>query len=141
MSITSNKRELRKCPCGCEQQFPMYTGFLRYGEDNSTAFRAAHLAHADTGPHLWLALGSGPWFEDDERGCWLVLHSWLADGNLVTRVEEPGDSPFRPEDVFDERLLTRAEVMSHDGGLQWAMERGEQFAVEHRPTSDFFLNG
>jgi hypothetical protein len=137
MTITSSKHETRECPCGCAQPYSRYSGLMNYGEDSFVAFLAAHLYHADTGPHLWTALGSGPWIEGDDRGCWVVLHAWFTDEGLITRIEDPGASPFRDEDVLGERLLSRAEVLNHDGGKGWAIERHLQFRSEHEPTSLF----
>jgi hypothetical protein len=138
-TIHRSEREERACPCGCGQQFPLFKGRMDYGDDRSVLFRAAHLSHPATGPHLWLVLGSGAWFDDDERDCWVVLHVWLDDDNMVTRIEDAADSPFREGDVFDERLLTRAEVQAKEGAAEWAIDRRVEFAVRHEETAAFFL--
>jgi hypothetical protein len=112
---------------------------MPYGKDHEVAFRAAQMFHAATGPHVWLLLGSGPWFRDDTRGCWVVIHSWIADGNVVTRIEDPIASPFREEDVFGERLLMRAEVLNQKGGAEWALERNGELLIELEQTAAFLV--
>jgi hypothetical protein len=135
VSIERISTELRTCACGCAQVFPFYTGLLRYQTDRTVAFRAAHLFHS--GPHLWLLLGSGPWFKDDLRGCWLNLHTWIAEGKVIGRIEEPEESPFLEGDVFGERRLTRAEVLAQEGALDWAIARRDELVQLHEPTRNF----
>jgi len=110
---------------------------LRYGLDNLLAFHAAHLSHEDGGPHLWLLLGSGPWFSDHPRACWLTLHTWIAEDKVIAKVEEPDNSPFSESDCYGERCLTRNEVLSKQGGLEWAIERRDDFVRHHQPSKAF----
>ena len=135
MAIEGTSAELRTCRCGCAQVFPLFTGLLRYEADSTVAFRAAHLFHS--GPHLWLLLGSGAWLKNDSRGCWVTLHTWLADGNVIARIEEPQESPFSDADVFGERRLSRAEVLAQEGALNWAIERRDDLVQLHEPTRNF----
>jgi len=141
MCIESIKSGPRACRCGCGQVFSSYTGLLRYGPDNLVFFNAAHLSHGDSGPHLWLLLGSGPWFVDDSRGCWLTLHTWIAEDSVTAKVEEPDNSPFSESGCFGERCLTRNEVLSKQGGLEWAIERRDDFVRHHQPSKAFLLGG
>jgi hypothetical protein len=133
------KAETLTCTCGCGNVFPLYSGLLSYGSGNEVAFRAAHLSHQDSGPHLWLLLGSGPWFQDDARGCWLTLHSWIASEGVVAKVEEPVRSPFTARHAFEERRLSREEVLAQDGALEWAIERREELLQLHPESSRFLL--
>ena len=141
MCIESIKSGSRACRCGCGQLFANFSGLLRYGPDNLVAFHAAHLSHGDSGPHLWLLLGSGPWFSDDSRGCWLTLHTWVAEDNVIAKVEEPGNSPFSESDCHGERRLTRNEVLAKHEALEWAIARRDDFVRHHQPSSAFLLGG
>lgn len=137
MCIETVKSGSRACRCGCGQIFPTFSGLLRYGLDNLLAFHAAHLSHEDGGPHLWLLLGSGPWFSDHPRACWLTLHTWIEEDKVIAKVEEPDNSPFSESDCYGERCLTRNEVLSKQGGLEWAIERRDDFVRHHQPSKAF----
>src|SRR5512138_1881397 len=102
MSIKSEQKETRICDCGCKQSYPVFSGLMSYGKESLVAYSVAHLQHRGD-PHVWLLIGSGPWFENDARGCWVVLHTWIADDKLITRIEDPENSPFGEADVFEER--------------------------------------
>ncbi|HSY65959.1 MAG TPA: hypothetical protein VK829_15280 [Terriglobales bacterium] len=119
--------------------YPLYSGILRYGRDNEVALRAAHLSHAAGTRHLWLLLGSGPWYQDDARGCWVVLDSWVLSGDLIARVQSYTDSPFRTEHIFGERFLSRDEVLAKAGALDWAIERRDELISLHEQTKTFLL--
>ena len=122
-TITDDIVEKWHCPCGCGKEFSRHTGFLHYDAESLAAYRVALMQEVEGDPHLWVLLGSGPWFEDDERGCWLTLHSWLTpDGRLASRIEDPEDSPFSNEDAFEDRLLTRDEVFTQGGAAEWAFK-------------------
>jgi hypothetical protein len=139
MGIEHLKSGSIECPCSCNSVFPMFSGLLKYGTSNEVAFRIAHFSHEDSGPHLWLLLGSGPWFQDDTRGCWVTLHSWVASDSVIAKVEEPECSPFTAQHAFEERRLSREEVLSQNGGLQWAIERREELLRLHPESSRFLL--
>jgi hypothetical protein len=127
------------CKCGCGRTYPLYTGMVGYGSESEVAFRAAHFSHPAQTKHLWLLLGSGPWFADDERGCWLILDSWINNSDLIARVEDRDRSPFQSEDIFHERFLTRSEVMTQEGAVDWEIERRDDLLREHEETRRFIL--
>lgn len=135
MCIETISESQKTCPCGCEQVFPAFTGTLRYGPEQIVAFRAGHLR--DPGPHLWLQLGSGPWFEDDGRDCWVTLHLWVDGTEVKTSISDPAKSPFWPEHSDKERYLSREEVLSREGGKEWAIARRLDFEEHHKPTERF----
>ena len=135
MTIESISAEKRTCGCGCGQVFPLYTGLLAYQPKGSVAFRIAHLFHSNL--HLWVLLGSGPWFAHDSRGCWVTLHTWIAEGKVIGKIGEPHDSPFTDADAFGERRLSRAEVLAQAGALDWAIARRDELVQLHDPTRDF----
>lgn len=137
MCIETIFESSRNCPCGCGQVFPVFTGRLRYGAEDEVTFKAAHLNHCESGPHLWLLLGSGPWFEGDARNCWVTLHVWVDDKNVKTSITDPTESPFWLERTDKERYLTRDEVLSQKGGKEWAIERRLDFEEHHKPTERF----
>lgn len=139
MTIDSVSSGLLSCNCGCGKAFPLFTGLMRYGHGHSFAFRVAHLAHKAHDAHLWLLLGSGAWFNDDPRGCWITLHSWVSPEGVVGKIEEPEASPFTDEHVFRERRLTRSEVLSQNGALEWAIDRRDELLSHHPPSYKFFL--
>lgn len=128
------------CRCGCERRYRVCSGLMRYGDEGRVAFRLAHFDEAQGTRHLWLLLGSGAWFEDDARGCWLVLDSWVAEDRLIGRVTDANDSPFQSADIFDERFLTREEVLSRSGALEWAIARRDELIELHPDTRRFVLD-
>jgi len=119
--------------------FPVFEGRLRYDGDHFVKFKAGHLAHCETGPHLWLLLYSGPWFEGDDRNCWTTLHVWVADGNVQTSIADPDESPFWPTRSESHRYLRREEVLSQPGGKGWAIDRRLEFEESHPPTRRFLV--
>ena len=139
--ITSVHAESLQCRCGCGRSYPFFSGLLKYAEGSEVAFRVAHFQHdrSTSAKHLWLLLGSGPWFEDDTRGCWVVLDSWIDDENIIARVRDSADSPFLTSHIYDERFLTRSEVLEMNGALQWAIDRREDLIGLHKPTRWFVL--
>ena len=91
-------------------------------------------------PHLWLLIGTGPWFEDDSRGCWVAMHSWLADdGTVSVGIVDPDESPFCNQDVFDERLLTRDEVFERPHASDWAFHCHDRLLENHPEVTAFML--
>ena len=140
--ITKDKIENWPCPCGCGKEFPCHTGLLHYDGDSHAVYRALLMRESQEDPHLWVLLGTGPWFEGDERGCWLTLHSWVtSDGSLTTRIEDPGSSPFTPQDAFDERLLERDEVLGRSGASEWAFRCSDLLVDKHPAVSAFVRVG
>lgn len=139
MCIETIDLETRICPCGCNQEVPVYVGKLRYGSDNFTEFAVTHMEHCSSGPHVWLVLGTGPWFADDDRNCWLTLHLHSDGENIATRISDPEDSPFWRWNTDDDRYLTRNEVFAQNGGKEWAIDRRLDFERHHRATSEFLI--
>jgi hypothetical protein len=139
--ITSVRAESLQCRCGCERSYPLFSGLLKYAEGSEVAFRVAHFQHdgSTSTKHLWLLLGSGPWFEDDPRGCWLVLDSFIDEENVIARVRDSSDSPFLTCDIYAERFLRRSEILNRNGALQWAIDRREDLVGLHKPTRQFLL--
>jgi len=82
MCIETIKSGSRACKCGCGQLFATFSGLLRYGVDNLVAFHAGASMSWRKRPSLMLIFGSGPRFNDDPRGCWLTLHTWVAEGQI-----------------------------------------------------------
>jgi len=118
--------------------FPVFWGTLRYKPDYQVKFIAAHLAHCDSGPHVWLLLGSGPWFQGDDRNCWVTMHLYVDDDeNLVTRIEDPEESPLWPSRDRAYRYLLREEVLAQDGAKEWAIGRRLDFEKHHALTVQF----
>jgi len=138
-TLVAVKASTIACRCGCGRTYPLYSGLLEYGSGSEVAFRAGHFWHPAQTHHLWLLLGSGPWFADDARGCWLILDSWIHDAELIARVEDPESSPFESEHIFDERFLTRSEVLARAGALEWAIGRRDELIQLHTQTRRFTL--
>ena len=141
VTIAFANLEQRKCPCGCGQLFPVFTGNLDYGPDSYTVFQAAHLKHAGSGPHVWLLLRTGPWVKDDARDCWVTLHLYLdqrhKEEGIVTFITDPEKSPFWPGRSEEHRYLRREEVLRQPGGQEWAIARRLEFERQHKPTYEF----
>jgi hypothetical protein len=130
--------ETMQCHCGCGQVFPVFFGRLRYSDDYGLVFVAGHLVHGDSGPHVWFTLGSGPWFEGDNRNCWVTMHVYVdEDDNVVTRIEDPEASPLWPSRNQEYRYLTREEVLARDDAKEWAIGRPLDFVNHHSATRQF----
>jgi len=121
--------EQRTCDCGCAQPYPSHVGLLRYGA-SETVFEAALMHGEAKQPHLWVLLGTGPWFDDDSRDCWLTVHAWLDDGNILTSIADPSGSPFTDEDACGGRWLSREDVLAQEGALEWAIARRLQLVAQ-----------
>ena len=115
----------------------MYSGWLEYESDSALAFRIAHFSHSEQSSNLWLLLGTGPWNEEDDTGCWVVIRSWVADGDLTLRIEDAEDSPFDGDHISQERFLSRKEVLDQSGGLEWAVARRDDLLALHNPSFEF----
>lgn len=136
--FTNQKADQWQCPCGCERSFPRHTGMLHYSESGEAVYRAHLLEEAKGEPHLWLLLGTGSWLEDEPLGSWIAVHSWIGNGQITARVEDPEKSPFTSGDVFEERLLTRDEVFAQPGGREWVF-LCHDLIVENHPEVSRFL--
>ena len=84
-------------------------------------------------------------YSDPVRGL-TTIHAAVAsrstlgrEGQIVTRVEEPDNSPFLESKCYGERRLARDEVLSKEGGLEWALERRDDFGRHHQPSSTLLL--
>jgi hypothetical protein len=130
----------QECPCGCGQQSRVLSGKFNYEPDQHVAFRTILLKCSENGPHVWSLLETGQWFDDDNRNCCVTLHTWVQNDNLVTRVEDFGESPLVKLFEFSERLLTREEVLSHPGGKEWAFKVHDKLEIEHNEISTFILS-
>ena len=135
-------REVRSktwlCPCGTGHEFQVFWGSLRYSPDYEVKFVAAHLEHSDSGPHVWFLLGSGPWVQGDDRNCWVTMHLYLDDQeNVITRIEDPEESPLWSSRNLEYRYLTREEVLAQNGAKEWAIGRRLDFEYHHLPTKQF----
>ncbi len=139
MCIENLTLEDRICPCGCGQSVPVYLGQLRYGPDNHAGFAVTHMEHCESGPHVWFMLRSGPWVAGDDRDCWVTMHLYTDNDNVVTRIEDPDKSPFWRWEKRTDRYLTREEVLSQEGGKDWAIDRRLDFEAHHQPTVHFLL--
>lgn len=140
--ISEDKVDRWPCPCGCAKEFPRHTGILHYAEGAHAVYRASLMLEIEADPHLWVLFGTGPWFANDLRGCWLALHSWQSsDGTLSTRIENPENSPFRKDDAFGERLLTKDEVIAQQGAADWAFACNDLLVSTHPAVSAFVSIG
>jgi len=139
MSIKKINIETKVCPCGCDQEVLLYKGELRYGTDSFVNFAVSHMEHCSSGPHVWLVLGTGSWFANDDRNCWVTLHLHSDGKDIATRISDPEDSPFWRWRTDDDRYLTRQEVLAQDGGKEWAINRRIEFEEQHRATTEFLI--
>jgi hypothetical protein len=92
------------------------------------------------GPVLlcWLLLGTGSWLENEPRGSWIIVHSWVENRQIIARIKGPERSPFTSDDAFEERLLSREEVFAQPGGKEWVF-RCHDLIVENHPEVSGFL--
>lgn len=101
-------------------------------------YRAHLLEMTEDDPHLWLLLGTGSWLPSEPRGSWITVHSWVTNGELIARIQDPEDSPFVDADAFDERRLRRDEVFGQVGGAEWVF-KCHDLIVAHHPAVRRFL--
>jgi len=140
MSIELIDTEERVCNCGCENSFPVYSGWIRDDDGGEWGFSVAHLRHGESGgPHSFLLLGTGPWFKNDPRNCWVTFHTWLDNETIVTRLEDWEKTPFQPQDTVGGRLLLREEVLSIPEQFEGVFEIYDLFKDQHLPTAEFLL--
>lgn len=137
--ITHLKETSISCDCGCNCEYPLTRGWLEYGDDSALAFYLARFSHTGQASVLWILLGSGTWFDDDDLGCWPVLRNWVDDGQVIARVEDQARSPFRSKHIFSERFLARDEVLEREGALAWAIARREELLELHPASAEFLL--
>ena len=127
----------RLCPCGCGNTFPVYSGRLKYGDENSVSFSVALMLHCPEGATAWMHLCSGSWFADDDRDCWITMQLCADSNEVVTTIKDPQSSPLWPTRDSSERYLTRAEVLAQCGGKDWAINRRLDIEEHHAPTRQF----
>ncbi len=139
MCVEQSSASKEVCPCGCGRLYSAFEGRLTFGDGHYTLFKAAHMSHAENDPHVWLSFRTGSWLSDEQRDCWVAAHIWTDDGQVITRVTDATDSPFWRGGSDEFRLLTREEVQSQPGGVDWVIARRLQF-VENHPTTHAFLN-
>jgi hypothetical protein len=66
------------------------------------------------------------------------MHLYLDDQeNVITRIEDPEESPLWPSRNQAYRYLTREEVLAHTGAKEWAIGRRLDFEDHHLPTKQF----
>jgi hypothetical protein len=66
------------------------------------------------------------------------MHLYLDDdGNVVTRIEDPEQSPLWPSRNQAHRYLSREEVLAQNGAKEWAIGRRLDFENHHSPTGQF----
>jgi hypothetical protein len=131
------------CPCGCEQAHRLLRGqATRPGSGQFVLFLCLLAQHHDE-RHIWLAIGSGPWGEDDSRDCFCSVESWLADGSLISRTTEPHESPFAAAQQFKEgggaRIVAREEVIGHPERKAWLFEWVDELNRQVEPIRKFVL--
>jgi len=127
-----------QCPCGCGQSFLRETGLIHYADEGEAVYRLHFLKEDEEGPQLWLLLGTGSWLPSEPRGSWIAVHSWLKDGEVIARIEDPDVTPFDDTDVFGERLLMRDEVFGQPGGAEWVFRCHDLIIDRHQRTREFF---
>ena len=93
-----------------------------------------------TGPHVFTQVGSGAWDGEAPETWWTTVHTWIESGNLITRVVDPVESPLVQALAPTGRLLSRADVESRSGALDWACEVAYDISVEHDQISSFILS-
>lgn len=111
---------------------------LHYSETGNAVFRAHLLEETAGDPQLWVLIGTGSWLPSETKGSWIAVRSWVADNELISRIQDPEDSPFSDADAFDERRLRRDEVSNQTGGPEWVF-KCHDLIVEHHPAVKHFI--
>lgn len=131
--------ETRLCACGCNQPYTVHGGKLSYDEGRDVTFELALVQHGDGQRHVWVALISGPWTDDDARDCWVFIHGLRQDEGVSARVEELNDSPWSAVDLEGNRPLPRDEVMNNPPAKTWVFERFNDLMHYHKDVGPFMF--
>jgi hypothetical protein len=131
--------ESRICACGCDQPYTVSQGTLRYGEEREVLFKLALVQHAENDRHVWVALISGPWTDDDAGDCWVFIHGWPKEDGVTARVEDMAESPWSAEDLDGARPIPREEVMSNAPAKSWVFECFNDLIQHHNDVAPFIF--
>ncbi len=137
MSLEGVTEKQHECPCGCGNSFPIYSGRLNYGQEQSIRFSVAHMLHCSKGATAWLHLCSGSWFADDDRNCWVTMQLWADKNEVATTIKDPQESPLWLARAASDRYLTREEVLAQQGGKNWAIDRRLEIEEQHAETRQY----
>ena len=127
----------RFCTCGCGRPYSISKGVLQYGEGREVNFELALVSHADNDRHVWVALISGPWTDEDAGNCWVVIHGLPQDDRINARVEDLAASPWASADWQGGRAISREEVMSNPPAKNWAFECFNDVVQYHKDVAAF----
>ena len=111
------------CGCGCNRSYPVLFRRVESGESFSNVL--AMLVSNETERRVWLAVGSGAWKREPggPPDAFAVVETWLGDGQFISRVGDLAESPWATFALFKDptkvAVMSRAEVLSHEGGSAW----------------------
>ncbi len=129
--------QTRICSCGCNRPYAVSSGILHYGEEREVRFELALVRHADNDRHVWVALISGPWTDEDEGDCWVFVHGMPQPDGVAARVEDIAASPWSGADLAGGRAIPRDEVMSNPPAKDWVFERFNDLMQYHQDVAPF----
>lgn len=129
--------ETRLCGCGCGRPYAVSGGTIRYGEEREVEFELAFVSHADDDRHLWLALITGPWRDDDAGECWVFVHGMPQENGVAGRIEDLAATPWAGLPLGG-RAIPRDEVMANPAARDWVFERFNE-VMQYHPDVPAFI--
>lgn len=124
------------CRCGCGRPYTVSGGTIHYGEQREVQFELAFVSHSDTDRHLWLALITGPWRDEDTGECWVFVHGLPQENGVAGRIEDVGASPWGGMPLGG-RAVSREEVMANPAARDWVFERFNEVMQYHPGVAPF----
>ena len=131
--------ETRMCTCGCGRPYALSAGTLHYGEQREVRFELALVRHAENDRHVWVALVSGPWTDEDAGDCWVFIHGMPQPDGVAARVEDMAASPWSGQDLGGARHIPREEAMSNAPAKAWVFERFNDLMQYHKDVARFLF--
>ncbi len=129
--------ESHVCRCGCGRPYTVSGGVIHYGEQREVQFELAFVTHSDTDRHLWLALITGPWRDEDEGECWVFVHGLPQANGVAGRIEDLAATPWAGMPLGG-RAVGREEVMANPAARDWVLERFND-VMQFHPDVPAFL--
>ncbi|MEO1766888.1 hypothetical protein [Thiobacter aerophilum] len=124
------------CPCGCGRPYVVSGGSIHYGEQREVEFEPAFVSHSETDRHLWLALITGPWRDDDAGECWVFVHGLPQENGVAGRIEDVAASPWGGLPLGG-RAIPREEVLANPAARDWVLERFNEVMQYHPDVAPF----
>lgn len=119
--IENRKIDIRYCKCGENHNAEIIQGMLHYSENNYVAYKAALMEHHGR-YHAWIGFITGGWDGVEAEDCCILIELFIEDGNIRMYIAPKDQNPFYDNEIFGSYLLTRDEVLVHEGAKNWVIK-------------------